>query len=47
MNKLVVAIIGMMVYNISVAQGCQSTVIVDPSGKVTTCMVCPNVVTCQ
>lgn len=47
MNKLVVALIAMMVYNISVAQGCQTTVIVSPDGKVTTCMVCPNVVTCQ
>ena len=45
MNKLVIAIIGMMVYNISMA--CQTTTVISPDGKITTCTVCPNVVVCN
>lgn len=45
MNKLVVAILAMMMYNISVA--CTTTTVMTPDGKVTTCTVCPNVVICN
>ena len=45
MKKLVIAIALGLVYNISMA--CTTTVVMSPDGKVTTCMVCPNVVSCQ
>jgi hypothetical protein len=45
MKKLVVAILAMMVYNISMA--CQTTTVISPDGKVTVCTVCPNVVVCN
>lgn len=46
MKKILLAATLILVYNNSMAS-CQSTVIVSPDGKVTSCMVCPNVVTCQ
>jgi hypothetical protein len=44
MNKLVIAIIAMMVYNISMA--CTTTTVM-VNGKVTTCTVCPNTIICN
>jgi hypothetical protein len=44
MIKLVIAIIAMMVYNISMA--CTTTTVM-VNGKVTTCTVCPNTIICN
>lgn len=45
MKKIILAIVGMMVYNSSFA--CQTTTVMSPDGKVVTCMVCPTVVICN
>ena len=44
MSKLVIAIIVMMVYNISMA--CTTTTVM-VNGKVTVCTVCPGTVICN
>jgi len=44
MKKLVIAILAMMVYNISMA--CTTTTVMI-NGKVTTCTVCPGTVICN
>lgn len=44
MSKLVIAIITMMVYNISMA--CTTTTVM-VNGKVTVCTVCPGTVICN
>jgi hypothetical protein len=44
MNKLVIAIVAMLVYNISMA--CTTTTVL-VNGKVTTCTVCPGTVICN
>jgi hypothetical protein len=44
MNKLVIAIVAMLVYNISMA--CTTTTVL-VNGKVTVCTVCPGTVICN
>jgi hypothetical protein len=43
--KLAFAIALVLCYNVSMA--CTTTTILSPDGRITTCMVCPNVVSCQ
>jgi len=44
MNKLVIAIVAMLVYNTSMA--CTTTTVM-VNGKVTVCTVCPGTIVCN